>query len=120
MQIKEKSHGEIILLVLKGDLLSEPDQKKLMEKVRDLAGAGTKHVIIDMSSVHFINSCGLGSLVCALTTLRKAGGDLRLAGIGSTIKNLFVITQLERVFDFYPTTEKAVAGYLKIQKKGPK
>jgi len=70
-----------------------------------------KHVVIDMGGVNYVNSSGLGTLISALTTMRNAGGDLRLARIGEKVQNLFVITQLVKVFDTYETVERALASY---------
>ncbi len=104
----KKNHG-ISIIYLEGDFLSEVDQNKLRTQVRDLVETGNKHLVIDLTHVVHINSCGLGSIVCALTTLRKVGGDLRLVGVGKFVKELLHITQLDTIFQTYLTVEEASA-----------
>ena len=49
--------------------------------------------------------------VASLTTLRRAGGDLRLTGIGGKIKKALRVTHLTRVFRTVETVDQAVASF---------
>ena len=111
MQIKEAMQDNIAILTLKGDFLGEPETTKVREKIHSLVGDEVKHVIIDLGGVNYVNSSGLGTLISALTTMKNAGGDLRLARIGEKVQNLFVITQLVKVFDTYETVDRAMSSY---------
>ncbi len=110
MEIREKHVDGVLLLSLRGDFLCEPDHLALRDRIRDLAAAGLKHLVIDLGHVKFVNSCCLGCLVSALTTMRRAGGDLRLAGVGSRVMKLFVLTRLDKIFTIYPSVEKAIGS----------
>jgi len=116
MKIKEKMEGDIAVLTLKGDLIGEPDTTNIRDKIHSLVSDEVKKVIIDMGDVNFVNSSGLGTLISALTTLKNADGDLRLAQLGKKIQQLMIITQLVKVFDIYETVERAVASF-KSKKK---
>ncbi len=116
MIIKESYEDGITVVHVEGDFLSEPDQRMFQERIRELARKGAKKVVIDLVKVKHMNSCGLGSLVCALTTLRKSGGDIRLANMCGGIHDLFIITQLEKIFESSPTVEEAVAQFKAVRK----
>jgi anti-sigma B factor antagonist len=111
MQIKEKIENNIAVITLKGDFLGEPETTKVREKIHSLVGDEIKHVVMDLGGVNYVNSSGLGTLISILTTMRNAGGDLRLARIGDKVQNLFVITQLIKVFDTYETVDRALSSY---------
>jgi anti-sigma B factor antagonist len=111
MQISVKSSGGLSTIHLDGDFIGEPDQKKLRDKVRELVNHGHTHLVIDLARVKHMNSCGLGALVCALTTVRRAGGDLHLAVVGSAVHDLLRITQLDGIFRIYPTVDEAIAQH---------
>ncbi len=113
MQIKEKIVDDIAILTLNGDLIGDPETTKLREKVKSLITDDIKKIVIDLAGVSYINSAGLGSLISVLTTVRNAGGDLKLARVGKRIKSIFVITQLVKVFDTYETQERAIASFKK-------
>ncbi len=116
MQIKEKIENDIAILTMKGDLLGEPDTTTVRDKIYSLVSDEVKKVVIDLGSVNYMNSSGLGSLISALTTMRNSGGELRLARVGAKVLNLFVITQLVKVFDTYETVDRALASF-KAKKK---
>lgn len=116
MKINAKDTPSATIISLDGDFLSEVDQIALRDKVRILVGENTHHIIINLSGVKHINSCGLGSLVCALTTLRKIGGDLRLACTGHEVERVLKITGLDKIFNIFSTVEEAVSE-VKARKK---
>ena len=111
MQIKASIRDNVAILTLSGNFLCEPDTLKLREKLYSLLADETRNVVIDLNEVDCINSQGLGTLISALTTLRKAGGNLRLARAGETVQNLLNITRLVKVFEIYDSVEEALVSY---------
>jgi anti-sigma B factor antagonist len=111
MTIKEKMHGPVAVLSLKGNLMGEPDTENLRDKVYSLLQEGFTKVVVDMKGVRWISSSGLGTLIAALTSVRNKSGDLRLANITEKVESLFAITQLVKVFKTYETVDRAVASF---------
>jgi anti-sigma B factor antagonist len=104
-----------VVLKFSGDLKGGPDASKFNDDLHDLIDEGKKQVIADLSNVKFMNSSGLGILIGGLTTMRNAGGNLKIAGADKKIESLLMVTKLITVFDSYRTLEEAVESY---QKKG--
>jgi len=98
----------VVVFRLTGDFISEPDQLSFQQKVRDLVRMGKKRLVVDLEHVHYINSCGIGSLVGALTTLRRSGGEIFLARSTREVRKVFETAQLQLIFNFHPTVEDAV------------
>lgn len=113
MRIKEKMVDDIAVLTFSGDLIGEPETTRFREKIYSLISDGINKVVIDLGDVAYVNSSGLGSLISALTSLRNAKGDLKLARVGKKVKSVFVITQLVKVFGTYETVERALAAFKK-------
>jgi anti-sigma B factor antagonist len=111
MQIKEKIENNVAVLTFKGDLLGEPDTSNVRNKIHSLVTDNVKRIVIDLGGVNYMNSSGIGTLISCLTTMRNGGGELRLANVGGKVQNLFVITQLVKVFDTYETVERALANF---------
>lgn len=63
---------------------------------------GLKVVLIDMESVTFIDSSGLGGVVNAFKTARSAGGKLVLCSISDQARMLLEITGMDQIFDIFP------------------
>ena len=54
---------------------------------------------LDFSHVSFMDSTGLGVLISIQKVLNDDGYKLRIANVDPKIKKIFVITELEEVFD---------------------
>lgn len=108
MNIHTKEAGGATVIHLEGDFISELDQKSLKDHVKHVVDKGAKRLVIDLGHVKYMNSCGLGSLVCALTTIRRSGGELRLAAPGAEIKHLFEMTRLDVILKVYTSVDEAV------------
>lgn len=97
---------------IKGRFLGSLHGASLRDVVAELKTAGKTNVVIDLSATDFMDSSGLGELLTALTTMRRAGGDVRLAGIETRIKNLFLVTKvLGPVFTDYASVEEAAQSF---------
>ncbi len=111
MKFSEKLIGSVVVISLEGDVLGGPDANQLHTRLRELLAANKKHIVIDLSKVEYMNSSGLGMMTSALTTVRNAGGDLRLANPAERIKSLLVITKLVQVFPTFDSLDAAVASF---------
>ena len=100
-----------VVITLKGNVMGGPDGAKLHDTLHELRENGKKNVIVDLSKVKFMNSSGLGMLISGMTTMRNAGGDLRLANVADRIQSLLVITKLITVFKHFDSVEEAVESY---------
>lgn len=94
-----------------GNLMGGPDATKFNDKLHELIDQGRKEIVADLGKVKFMNSSGLGILIGGLTTMRNAGGDLRIAAADKRIESLLVITRLVTVFNSYRTVEEAVESF---------
>lgn len=63
-----------------------------------LVEAGAKGLGVDMRSLEFLDSSGLGALVSAKKGLGKEG-KVVLWGLAESVKTLFELTQLNKVFE---------------------
>jgi len=109
--IKEKRHGQVVVISLKGNFLGEPETSKLREKVYKLLEENRKHVVIDFGGVDVINSMGIGTLVASLVSVRQKGGDVCLARLNDKIEAVIAIMHLVKVFRIYETVNHAVKSF---------
>ena len=82
----------------------------LRERVIDLAGHGTVHVIADLRGAGFLDSAGLGALVAARKELRGRAGSLRLVAGPGRIVRVLRITGLSDAFALHSCVLEAVTA----------
>lgn len=92
---KETRLDSIVASELKAEflILAQPDVEKL---------------IIDLSDVEYIDSAGLSALLLARRQMSAHESDVRLVGVRPEVRSLLSLTQLDRVFGIYETTEEAL------------
>jgi anti-sigma B factor antagonist len=100
-----------VVIEFKGNVMGGPDAVALNEKLHELIDAEKTNIVVDLGKVKFMNSSGLGMLIGGLTTMRKAGGDLRIANPTDKIESLLIVTKLITVFKHFDSVDKAVASY---------
>ncbi|MDZ7720453.1 MAG: STAS domain-containing protein [Balneolaceae bacterium] len=100
-----------VIISFKGNVMGGPDAVSLNEELHELIEKEKTNVVVDLGKVKFMNSSGLGMLIGALTTMKKAGGDLRIANPTDKIESLLIITKLITVFKHYKTLDEAIASY---------
>ncbi|MDX6285929.1 MAG: anti-sigma factor antagonist [Frankiales bacterium] len=83
---------------------------KLREQLIDLVSAGNYHLVVDMESVDFLDSTGLGVLVGGLKRVRAHDGSLELVCTQERILKIFRITGLTKVFPIHASVDEAIAS----------
>ena len=70
----------------------------------------TRHLLIDLSEVPFMDSAGLGALIGGIRRAREAGGDVAVACSRPTLPRLLHTTGFDRIVSVTDTVEGAAAA----------
>ena len=111
MKIKTTEKYEAVIIELKGNVMGGEDTKDFNELLHKLIDKGKTRIVIDLGSVKFMNSSGLGMLIGGLTTVKKADGIFKLANVTVKIESLLIITKLITIFETYDSVDKAVEAF---------
>ena len=111
MKIQERAVGDVVILDVKGKLRVSEGDIALKDKVHSLVSQGQKNLLLNLANVTYIDSSALGVIVSTYTTVRKAGGALKLLHLTKRSHELMVITKLADVFDFFDSEDEAVKSF---------
>ena len=111
MEVKEQSYGNVEVISIEGNLKGGQEIIVLHSTIRNCLDSKTDKIVVDLKGVDWMGSVGIGILICCLTAVKNAGGDMRLSGLNDKINELLQITKLEKIFDIYPDAKKAVESY---------
>jgi anti-sigma B factor antagonist len=111
MSIKHKvEDGGVLVLELDVENLDAGNVRAIKEQLGRLMDEH-RHVVLDMSHLKFVDSSGLGALISCLRQTRTKGGDFRLACMTSTVRALFELMRMHRVFSIYDSRPEAIASF---------
>jgi anti-sigma B factor antagonist len=110
MQATCESVENVTILQLAGENLDASNAKDFKQDMLTQIN-GQSRVIFEMSNVQFVDSSGLGALLSILRHLNANGGDLKLAGMQKSVRALFELVRMHRIFDLYETREEALLAF---------
>lgn len=99
-----------MILDLNGRLVAGEESTLLRDTIKELA-SGPVNLILNLAAVDYIDSTGLGGLVICFTTIRKAGGTIKLLNLSRRNIELLVLTKLETVFEVFTDEQDAVNSF---------
>ena len=94
-------------------LVEELDASNAGDFRRDIAPVLDAHprLVLDLSRLRFVDSSGLGAFISCLRKLHAAGGDLKLCGMSKSVRAVFELVRMHRVFDILDTPEDAALAF---------
>ena len=111
MQIEERIVGEVTILDLKGKVTLGEGDEVLKDKINSLILQERKRILLNLESVPYIDSAGLGEIVRTYTTVSRQGGQLKLVNLTKRITDLLSITKLLTVFETFETEPEALKSF---------
>jgi len=110
MVTSEYVGNHIVILAPIGRLTAETVDR-FKQTVAKWLRDGSYDLILDLQSVNYLDSAGLGALAHAYTSSRRRGGRVAFVHVFGKNRELLRITKLLTVFDVYETTTEAERSF---------
>lgn len=94
-----RDNGGVAIVDFSGRITLGEASALVRTTIRQIAESGQKKILLNLADVDYIDSAGIGELVSAFTTVRNAGGELKLLNLTKRVVDLLQITRLYTVFD---------------------
>ncbi len=111
MTITERKSGDVTILDVEGKILLGEGDVQLKRKIDELIERKETKLLLNLASVPYMDSGGLGEVVRSYTTVKRAGGELKLINTTKRISDLLTITKLITVFEIFDDEASAVKSY---------
>ncbi|MEZ5535959.1 MAG: STAS domain-containing protein [Thiolinea sp.] len=106
MKLSVLNKTDFTIIKVKTTRIDAINSPNLRRQIKELTDQGINRIIIDLSSVTFMDSSGLGTVVSILKMLGVTG-DLVIAGANGVVADLFTLTRMDRVFRMCSDAESA-------------
>ena len=110
MDILQKKIDDIQIVTLGGrlDAYSSNDVER---QLNSLIEANEVKIILNLTGLEYISSSGLRVLLAALKKSRKGSGDLRLAAMRPSVKEVFDIAGFTQLFQIFNEEKEAIDSF---------
>jgi anti-anti-sigma factor len=109
VETKQLQSG-VTVVALSGRLVLGKEVEKLESAVSLLVADGARKFVFDLAGLDYADSAGIGTLVSCLTQIKKAGGEMRVAGANQRVGRLFQLTGVDHLMSMYPSVAEASAS----------
>jgi len=82
--MKERTVGTIVILAPKGYLTGGDETDELEQRIKALAEAGNKNLVINLAETQHLNSTALGVLISAHSSYVRRGGQMKWTSASRT------------------------------------
>jgi anti-sigma B factor antagonist len=101
----------VTIVDLSGSITLDEGSAVLRKTVKGLSQQGSSKIVLNLGGVTSVDSTGIGELVSAYTSVRNAGGELKLLNLTREVHDLLRITKLCTVFDIEDDETSAIAAF---------
>ena len=110
LQVESRELEGVTLLYPKGFVnahtvrLFESEIQKALDEQR-------YRLVVNCSGLTYIASAGLGALMGVIEEVRHHGGDIRLADLNETVRNIFEILGFHHLSRIFPSEVEAILSF---------
>ena len=106
----DRNQGVSIVRVNEARLMY-PLLSEFSSTVTALLSAGERKVLVDLSTVTYVDSATIGCLMDLYRQASAAGGALKLAGVQKRVETMLTMTGAQNFLEIHPDEQSAVKSY---------
>jgi anti-anti-sigma factor len=106
----ERADGVAIVRIRESRLMY-PLLSEFSTAVTDLIASGERKVVVDLSSVGYVDSATIGCLMDLYRQAAAAGGALKLAGVQKRVETMLTMTGAQNFIEVHPDEPSAVKSF---------
>ena len=91
--------------------LMYPLLSEFSSAVTQLIAAGERKVVVNLSSVGYVDSATIGCLMDLYRQASAAGGSLKLAGVQKRVETMLTMTGAQNFIEVHPDEASAVKSF---------
>src|SRR5437879_6336546 len=96
-----KNEPDIIVVELVGRITLGRESSQIEIQIVKLLNEGVRKLVMDLARVDYIDSTGIGIIAYCFGKITQAGASCRVSGARGLVMDLFKITRLDSVIQFF-------------------
>jgi anti-sigma B factor antagonist len=106
----DERHGVTVVRV-QDTRLTYPILARFLSEVREKVEGGARHLLLDLSTVGYVDSACIGCFMEVHRLLQERDGVLRLSGLQPPVETLVSMTGVDKVVPLHQDEEDALAAF---------
>jgi anti-sigma B factor antagonist len=106
----DRSQGVSVVHVNEARLMY-PLLSEFAGTITSLIGSGERRVLLDLSTVTYVDSATIGCLMDLHRQATAVGGNLKLAGVQKRVETMLTMTGAQDVLEIHPDAPSAIKSF---------
>jgi anti-sigma B factor antagonist len=112
-KIISRKAGPVRIIKVTGRLEPADGADQLFDTIQRFIEEEEVDFLIDLRSVTYISSTGVGSLIKCYRSVLKMKGHVKLLSPSQSVRNILAISKLDGVFEIFSDESEALASFAK-------
>jgi len=104
------SDAPISLITLKGTI-ETTNASGLEETLERIIEDECYRIVVDLGNVTYISSAGWGIFISEIKRIRRNGGDIKLAGMVTEVREVFELLEFNSILKPFDETDAAISDF---------
>jgi anti-anti-sigma factor len=111
MNLTTDRHQDVSIIRVNEPRLMYPLLSEFANAVTSLIGAGERKVLLDLSTVTYVDSATIGCLMDLYRQASAAGGVLKLAGVQKRVETMLTMTGAQNFLEIHSDEPSAIKSF---------
>ena len=111
MNVKTEQVGGVSVVRVGETRLMYPILSDFSSAVSGLVASGKRDILIDLSSVTYVDSATIGCLMDLYRQVHNAGGQLKLSGVQKRVETMLTMTGAQNFIEIHADEPSAVKSF---------
>jgi anti-sigma B factor antagonist len=99
----------VAVVAIAGRLCLGAEVARLDAAVSHLLKQEQKKIVLDLTALEYCDSAGISTLVSCLTKVKKADGEMRIAGPNQRVQRILKMTGVDKIMSMFGNLSEASA-----------
>jgi anti-sigma B factor antagonist len=110
VEIATETAGKIEVVLVSGfmDMAEVPKFEKVLD---GLIQKGIYQIVLDLSSLAYVSSAGLGAIIGRIREVRRHSGDIKVGGYSEMVFDILKTFGFTEVFETYASRQEALKKF---------
>jgi anti-sigma B factor antagonist len=110
LTVESRQVGDVMVISPRG-FINAHTVRQFEQALTGAIAGGHEKILINGSGLAYIASAGLGVIMGLIEEVRSRGGDIRLAELNETVRNIFEVLGFNHLCQVLSSEREGVASY---------
>src|SRR3954464_6254921 len=110
-RVISRQNGNVGIIMVRGRLDPNGPIDPLENAVNAFVEKGLTNILMDLRSVSYISSTGIGSIIKAYRSMLRKNGKVKLLNPSQCVRNILTISKLDGMFEIFTDEKQALSSF---------